>query len=98
MPGKRAQHDEPGKGRDYSGSGGVREGGLVSYLDADAKSLQECVESVTLAGDAVLFARTSDGGALSVRILSGGRTFAHYPASAAELSALLSELIELSKA
>lgn len=84
-------------GRDYGAAGGELRGGLVSYGDADPEGLRDCIESVTLAGDAVLFARTSDGGALSVRILSSGRTFMHYPTTSEGLNELLTELTRISQ-
>jgi hypothetical protein len=59
----------------------------------DGDLLRECVERVTNRGDAVLFGRTSDGGALSVQILTGGKAEKFYVTDASELLELLQGLI-----
>lgn len=50
----------------------------ISFGDCDAELLYRTIEAVTDAGDAMVLGRTSDGGALSLRILSGGQSFASY--------------------
>lgn len=56
---------------------GIRDKPL-SYGDVNTDVLYRCVEAVTDVGDAILFGRTADGGALSLRVLSGGETYASY--------------------
>jgi hypothetical protein len=66
--------------------------GALSYGQVDGEALRSCLVSVVERGDAVLFGRTSDGGALSVRVLSHGQTYAFYATDASELLELLEGL------
>lgn len=61
----------------------------------DAKVVQGCIDAVVRRGDAILFGRTSDGGAFSIRILSDGGTDIWYPTDASELSELLEGITAL---
>lgn len=98
MPRKGAEQSPGGSGRDYGAVGGGRVAGALSYCDADLDLLSQCIEAVTQSGDALLFSRTSDGGALSVRVLSGGRTHAFYPTSFTALNELLTEIMVTARA
>lgn len=77
----------------YAGLNGSRTGGNLSYGQIEGSLLQQCVERVTNHGDAILFGRTSDGGALSVHVLSNGRADKFYVTDASELMELLLGLI-----
>lgn len=70
----------------------------VSYGGIDGNVLRECVELVTAHGDAILFGRTTDGGALSIQVLSGGEAAKFYVTDVSELFELLEGLINVVKA
>lgn len=82
-----------GAGSVYAILNGARSDRNLSYGQVDGDLLRECVERVTNRGDAVLFGRTSDGGALSVQILTGGKAEKFYVTDASELLELLQGLI-----
>jgi len=62
---------------------------VLSFGGVDGNVMRQCVELVTAHGDAILFGRTADGGALSVHILSNGETSKFYVTDASELFELL---------
>ena len=66
----------------------------VSYGQIDGNTLRECVVRVTERGDAILFGRTSDGGALSIQVLTGGKAEKFYVSDASELMELITGIIE----
>lgn len=68
----------------YAAVGRASNGGAVSYGGVDGNVLRDCLEAVTGDGDAILFGKTSDGGALSVQVLSGGVATKFYPADVSE--------------
>lgn len=70
----------------------------VSFGQVDGSVLRDCVERVTANGDAILFGRTTDGGALSIQILSSGETSKFYVTDVSELFELLEGLINVLKA
>jgi hypothetical protein len=82
-----------GAGSPYASLNGARTGGSLSYGQVEGTLLQQCVERVTNHGDAVLFGRTTDGGALSIHVLSNGRADKFYVTDASELMELLLGLI-----
>lgn len=57
----------------YAGFGVGGPTRTVSIGDADAVLLRDTIAAVNADGDAIMFGRTSDGGALSVAVYSGGR-------------------------
>ena len=90
-----------GNGRATNSSGGSVYDALtrasvnrgLSFGQIDGDVLRECVARVTARGDAVLFGRTGDGGALTVHILTGGKAEKFYVSDASELMELLTGLI-----
>lgn len=68
--------------------GGV--GARVAYTDVPPELVSRVVQSVTEQGDCIMFSRTSDGGALHVRILADGLIEKWYPSSSQELMDVLS--------
>lgn len=66
----------------------------VDVTEADHKLLADVVELVTLDGDCIMFSRTSDGGALHVRILSEGVVAKWYPSTVQELTTVLEGIVE----
>jgi hypothetical protein len=62
------------------GSAADRSG--FGWTDANPLELLDAIAGVTGAGDAIVFSRTSDGGALVVSVLSGNDRRKFYPDSA----------------
>jgi hypothetical protein len=77
----------------YAALNGDRASGDLSYGQVSGDTLRECVKRITDRGDAVLFGRTTDGGALSIHVLSGGKATKFYVTDASELLELLTGLI-----
>lgn len=69
----------------------------LSYEQTDGALLRRAITAVVRNGDALLFGATSDGGALSVRVLSKGKTECFYPSDASELQELLEGLIAIAE-
>lgn len=91
----QSKRGNPSDGRPspYDGVYGDRTAGSVSYGQVGGDTLRDCVERITNRGDAVLFGRTADGGALSIQILSGGKASKFYVTDGSELLELLTGLI-----
>lgn len=70
----------------------------VSWATVDSLALAGLVIATTDAGDAVTFARTSDGGALSLTILSGDDRIKEYYASSEEAEKAVRQLAALATA
>ena len=64
----------------------------VSASDCEATILRDCIGAVTDTGDAIMFGRTTDGGALSVSVYSGGRRAVAY---FVDMDSLHQALVEL---
>lgn len=91
----QVQRGKPGNGASsvYASLNGSRSPRGVSYGQVEGSLLSRCVERVTERGDAILFGRTTDGGALSVHILSHGQATKFYVTDGSELMELLTGLI-----
>jgi hypothetical protein len=72
--------------------------GRVQWADCSAEDLLDAVAAVTEDGAALLLSTTSDGGALSIHVLTGHGTHKLYPATQAELNAALMMITEIAKA
>lgn len=70
----------------------------IRWVDADASSLHDAVCAVTDNGEAIILSRTSDGGALSITIISGSDKHRWYPNSVAMIEEDLAEILELARA
>jgi len=66
----------------------------ASWEDADAQDLWRTISEVTSAGDALMFGRTRDGGALVLTVLSGDERVRNYATGAEEVAALLARVRE----
>lgn len=66
----------------------------VSWTGGPADSMREAIGRLTDNGCAVLFSRTSDGGALSVQVLAGNERSKEYITSYADITPCLAWLIE----
>jgi hypothetical protein len=65
----------------------------VTFLDCDALTLQEAIALVANDGDCMMFSRTSDAGAVHIRILSEGLVEKWYPDSPEALEGVLRGVI-----
>lgn len=88
MPNHQDPRDKRRPGA-YSGVFSLGRAGSLSISQTAPEILRDAIDAVVQRGDAILFGRTSDGGALSIRILSDGATDCWYPADASELAELL---------
>lgn len=95
MPNKSGRPSDDSEPAKYAGVGGPGESGSLRYRDAEAELLRDTIDAVTQDGDAVMFGRTSDGGALSISVYSSGRRKSLYAVS---LDQLLQTLVELRQA
>lgn len=66
----------------------------VRWSDVDGPSIKAAVHAVTAAGDAITFGRTTDGGALSVTVLSGPDRLKDYANDAEQAADLLVRIME----
>jgi hypothetical protein len=91
----QAPRSKQGNGRSslYATLNGKGSDRSLSYSQVSGSLLSECVARVTDRGDAVLFGRTTDGGALSIHVLAGGEATKFYVTDASELMELLQGLI-----
>lgn len=93
----RQRGKSAGKGRDrYSSRRVVKNDTPIGWDEVDAMAVYALVAAVTNAGDAVTFGRTSDGGALSVCILTDGPPHKEYYNDADQALSGLRELAILS--
>lgn len=67
--------------------------GGLTYLDCDASLLQKVAADVISDGAALLLAKTSDGGALVIRVVDDNESTAWYPASEQALDTALKEIM-----
>lgn len=88
--GKDATHGSP---KNPAGRYGSSEGptATISYAELDGKLLQECIDAVTRDGCAMVFSRTSDGGALAITLLEGTNRHKYYPNSREQAERKLDE-------
>lgn len=66
--------------------------GGLSWLEANAEQLLKTIAAVIEDGAAILLARTSDGGALVIRVVDDTGSHAWYPASEQEIHDDLAEI------
>lgn len=64
----------------------------ASWEEADADALWRAVTAATDAGDAVMFGKTRDGGAVVLTVLSGDDRIRSYAHDASEIAELLKGL------
>lgn len=68
---QRSDRKSKGAKRYAGGNASAGNGTPIGWDEVDAVTVAQFVSAVTNAGDAVILGRTTDGGALSVCILSG---------------------------
>jgi hypothetical protein len=81
----------------YGGRAGRGGSVAVSWGEINGAILQDCITALTGCGDAVLFGRTSDGGAYMVRFLSGGSSDVEYPRDRVECEDVLVEATRIAQ-
>jgi hypothetical protein len=89
---KGASRGNGGKRSKYRNSGGD---GPVRWDSVDSVALLAAVDAVTEAGDAIVLARTSDGGVLSITVCSGPERVKFYPKDGLDATRTL---LDISKA
>lgn len=72
--------------------------GVEALENVDAVVLQDCVDSVLGAGDAIAFGVTKDGGAIAITIYSDGEAEKLYGGSTEELTELLEGIAGVARA
>lgn len=90
----KSNSDSDTRHQKYSGVGGQGSSGALSYGGCDPELLRRAIETVASAGDAIVFGRTADSGALSVRVLADKQVFKWYPDSMDSLQDVLRALAE----
>lgn len=65
----------------------------ITWSQVNGPKIKECVGFVTSCGDAVTFGRTTDGGALSVTVLSGPERIKQYGSTPTEVERILDDII-----
>lgn len=66
----------------------------IHWSDVSADSLRLAIDGITRQGAAVMFGRTSDGGALSLCILDGDTKIKEYPHTPEEAQAVILAIVE----
>jgi hypothetical protein len=66
--------------------------GSITWDQADSQLLHAAVANWTAGGHAITLGVTSDGGALSISLLSGGKPYKLYGATADEVNDLLTRI------
>lgn len=82
----QAAESKYGKAKISSSKGGL------TWLDVDAEQLKKVAAAVIEDGAALLLAKTSDGGALVIRVVDDVGSHAWYPASEDRLASDLQEI------
>lgn len=63
----------------------------LTWSEVDGPSIKQAIDSVTRDGCAIVFSRTSDGGALVLTLLDGPTRVKEYPNSAREAVEILQD-------
>jgi len=66
----------------------------ISWATAPQQTLRSFIAMMTDNGNAVMFGRTMDGGALSLLVLSGNEKYREYITAPGEIVATLADLVE----
>ena len=76
----------------YGSIGGSGTAGALQFAGIDEGVLTKAADAVTSRGDALVLSRTSDGGALSIRVLHDSLVTKWYAGNLDELHGLLERL------
>jgi len=66
----------------------------IYWSDVESSAIRGAIDAVSRSGGAIMFGRTSDGGALSVCILDGDTKIKEYPHTAAEAEETLKAILD----
>lgn len=87
---KDPTHGRPkAAGSKYQGK--TRKAAAIAWAEVDGPSIKSAIDSVTRDGCAIVFSRTSDGGALVLTLLDGPTRLKEYPTSPQEAAVLLQD-------
>lgn len=78
---QRPQGRRPARGdvSKYDLDHGLQYKDALSWRDVDAAAILDAIVAVTDAGDALMLSKTSDGGAYSITVMSGGKSAKVWP-------------------
>jgi hypothetical protein len=65
--------------------------GQITWAEVDGPSIKSAIDSVTRDGCAIVFSRTSDGGALVLTLLDGPTRVKEYPTKPADAVTVLQD-------
>ena len=68
--------------------------GPITWAEVDGPTIKSAIHAITRDGAAVVFGRTSDGGALSLTLLDGAERIKKWPNSAADAETILLDWLE----
>lgn len=91
---RSAAHGSQSNGGKYAKFGSKGSQTTVRWAQVSGPLIKDAIGFVTSRGDAITFGRTTDGGALSVTILSGSERLKQYATSHEEAEELLMQVIE----
>lgn len=80
----------------YAGLSQGSDGGEVSWEEVDGRLIKAAIVAASEDGCAIIFSKTSDGGALSLTLLAGNDRHKKYGKSASLTESILHEVIALS--
>jgi hypothetical protein len=84
-----------GRGNKWDDHFTLQSRGSITWSDANPELLASAIATATEDGVALLFSKTSDGGALSIHVLAGTSTHKLYPATPLELSEALQLIVKI---
>lgn len=95
-PARQPQPQRPrgGKVSKYEMGVGFEQPTQLSWNDVNGAIIADTVAAVTAAGDAIMFAMTSDGGAFSISVSSGGQRFKQWPSSVEACETVLTQIMQ----
>lgn len=87
---KDPTHGRPKAAGSKYAAGGHRTG-PIRWAEVDGPSIKAAIDALTADGAAIVFGRTSDGGALSLTLLDGKERIKKWPNSARDAETILHE-------
>lgn len=66
----------------------------LSWVDVEAAAIIDAIVAVTDVSDAIMFSRTSDGGAYSITVMSGGKSAKVWPSDPGAAADVLRSITE----
>lgn len=91
---KNNTNGKPAGASRYSKLGAKKPQTAIAWAQVSGPKIKECIGFVTGCGDAITFGRTTDGGALSITVLSGAERLKQYATTPQEAEQMLADIIE----